>query len=1140
MCMRGEERAPTPRPRPIRRASHFLFIVLLGIVSTLCISPEGAYAQFDSFRQSWRWAQFTTESGLPSNRIVALVETPNGSIWAGTQAGLAWYDGYQWTPITPSKGLPSKPPSSLATYSSDKLLVVVDRRLYIGDQHGFDPIFLSSGPDAINIQSAVPFEGTRILIAAKKLYVYRDGKAELMSSPADVRGDGYANLWRTRSGAIWVNTLNGLYKWEKKEWKREIPSENFELSVESVVEDSLGNGIAAVVRQRTSEGLWEWRRGGAPRRSGTEHSPFIQTMDIAPGGDALAIYEPGDIRVRHNGTWKSLDPVPPELTNTIILKFRPNGELLVGTEKGLYLHRSSSQRWSYWRHPFPDLRNSVHDICRTSDGSVWLATLRGLEIHHPDGTINWIQEINRTSLNTVTGIIEDAERNVWICSGASFPGAYRWDGKAWKHFGAREGLGAPRVHKIKKDRQGRLWFLGMGITYEDAQQPGAYLYSNGQFEHWGTSEGLINGRVYGFAESADGSYWFATKGGLTRFRPARLRRSGGRGTWTQWTREAGLLGHLDRIFTLAVDSTDRVWFSDQLSGLAYVDKNDEVHFLTTSDGLINDGIWDLRVDQDGTLWISTSGGLCSYKNGVWTRFDMQAGLSTLHLWGVLPLADKVYVGSPGSGVNMLNRTEASFPPHVIIARPAIENDEALLRWKVYPYFGEMPRQDVEVRSRVDGGPWSTWSTKRELGLSNLRGGEHTITVQAKSLLGSLDRAGTQIAFTVQSPFYHRPVFILPFGILALIFLFLSAAYIDRKRRYEADLRENQERFQLAARATNDTIYDRDINTGDQWLNEGVQRIFGYPLGEGDYDIKWWLEHVHPDDRWRVDQSLQEALRSKSSFWQSDYRFRKADGTYAHVYDRAYVIYNESREAVRMIGSAMDITEQKRAEKAVRQVSKRILQAQENERRRVSRELHDSVSQILASVKFRMESFEEQIPARLKLVRAGVRQTRQLVDRVMLEVRRISRNLRPTELDDLGLSSAVRSLVDEFAERNGARVDLDFPELKKKLPPEVELTLYRIIQEGLTNVERHSKATRVTLKVSEDDSAIIASIVDNGRGFAKRRSGKGRCKDGGMGLVDIRERVSFLDGDLQISSAPRKGTSITVRIPLNESNTEHDT
>jgi PAS domain S-box-containing protein len=1113
-------------------------VLLLHFVSAVFAPPPSVFAQFETFRQAWRWAEFTTESGLPSNRIVALVETPSGSIWAGTQSGLAWYDGYLWTPITPAKGLPSKPPSSINIYSTDKLLVVVDRRLYLGDQHGFTPISLSIGADTVNIQSAVPFEGSGILIAAKKLYVHRDGKTELFDSPADVMGDGFPNLWQTRSGAVWVNTVEGLYKWEKRKWKREIPSKNAELGVESVVEDSLGNGMAAVVRQPGSEGLWEWRRGGTPRRSTTEHSPFIQTIDITPGGDALAVYEPGDTRVRHHGTWSSLDPVPPEFTSTLVLKFRANGELWIGTEKGLYLHRSSSHRWSYWRHPFPDLRNSIHDICRTSDGSVWLATLRGLEIHRPDGRVQWIREIDGTALNIVTGVIEDDQRNVWICSGASFSGAYRWNGRAWKHFGAREGLTAPRVHKIKKDRQGRLWFLGLGVYYEDKLQPGAFLYTNGRFEPWGPKQGLISGRVYGFGESVDGSYWFATKGGLARYRPARSQDSAGRGTWTTWTRNAGLLGHLDRIFTLAIDSTDRVWFSDQNSGLAYVDTNDRVHYLTTSDGLINDGVWDIRVDEGGTLWISTNGGLCSYADGVWSRFDMLSGLNTLHLWGVLPLADEVYVGSPGGGLNILNRTEFSPPPHVMMERPSLEGDAALLRWKVYPYFGEMRQAEVEVRSRLDSQPWSAWSTKRELALSNLREGEHTVSLQTRSLLGNVSVARTQITFTVQSPFYYHPVFILPFGILALTFLFLGAAYIDRKRKYEAELRENQERFELAARATNDTIYDRDIIAGDQWVNEGIQRTFGHPVGDGRYTIKWWLDRVHPDDQQRVNQSLKEALRTGSSFWQSDYRFRRADGAFAYVYDRAYIVYNESGEAVRMIGSAMDMTEQKRAEEAVRQVSKRILQAQENERRRVSRELHDSVIQILASVKFRMESFEERIPARLKVVRAGVQQTRQLVHKVMLEVRRISRNLRPSELDDLGLASAVSVLVDEFAKRTGVRVDLDFPELKETLRPEVELTLYRIIQEGLTNVERHSRARRVTLRVSEDDGTITAVIHDNGRGITKQRLGKGRARDGGMGLVDIKERVSFLNGELKVTSAPRRGTSITVRIPLNESATEH--
>jgi two-component system NarL family sensor kinase len=230
---------------------------------------------------------------------------------------------------------------------------------------------------------------------------------------------------------------------------------------------------------------------------------------------------------------------------------------------------------------------------------------------------------------------------------------------------------------------------------------------------------------------------------------------------------------------------------------------------------------------------------------------------------------------------------------------------------------------------------------------------------------------------------------------------------------------------------------------------------------------------------------------------------------------------------------MDITERKRSEEALRDHSKRIIEAQENERRRVSRELHDSVNQILASAKFRVESLHEQISRRNTRLRREVQKTRDLLHRVMMEVRRISRNLRPSELDDLGLIAAVRNLADEFSERTGIAIRLRLPKTDPALTPEVELTLYRIIQEALNNVEKHSRASRVKIGIDRNDSSITAVIEDNGKGLAQTKLSRGRHRNGGLGLLDMRERSSFLHGTLEISAGSPRGTVVEVCIPLND-------
>ncbi len=234
---------------------------------------------------------------------------------------------------------------------------------------------------------------------------------------------------------------------------------------------------------------------------------------------------------------------------------------------------------------------------------------------------------------------------------------------------------------------------------------------------------------------------------------------------------------------------------------------------------------------------------------------------------------------------------------------------------------------------------------------------------------------------------------------------------------------------------------------------------------------------------------------------------------------------------RSIGSAIDITERKQAEEFSRHLSKRIIEAQEGERRRVSRELHDSVNQILASVKFRIESLEEHLPGRNNRVKREARKTKQLLNKVMTEIRRISRNLRPAELDDLGLASAVRSLAEEFSERTQIATPVEEGWPKKNLTPEMKLTLYRIIQESLTNVEKHSKAKRVSLRCMETEDEIVCTIEDNGRWIKTDEHGKSKLKGSGLGLLDMQERLSFLGGRLEIVSNPRRGTTVTVRIPL---------
>lgn len=220
----------------------------------------------------------------------------------------------------------------------------------------------------------------------------------------------------------------------------------------------------------------------------------------------------------------------------------------------------------------------------------------------------------------------------------------------------------------------------------------------------------------------------------------------------------------------------------------------------------------------------------------------------------------------------------------------------------------------------------------------------------------------------------------------------------------------------------------------------------------------------------------------------------------------------------------DITERKEAERARHELSRRILNAQELERQRVARELHDGVNQLLSSAKYRLSNLWE---GNGKRSAESVLQALELVHRAIAEVRLISRNLRPSELDDLGLAAALRSLTEEFGQR--LQITARFrAELEGGLPAEVEMALYRIAQEALNNVAHHSGATETKVILGQADGKAWLSVEDNGVGLQGRTHAK---RNRGWGLKNMRERASLLGGTFTVSTGKGGGTAVTAAIPL---------
>lgn len=238
--------------------------------------------------------------------------------------------------------------------------------------------------------------------------------------------------------------------------------------------------------------------------------------------------------------------------------------------------------------------------------------------------------------------------------------------------------------------------------------------------------------------------------------------------------------------------------------------------------------------------------------------------------------------------------------------------------------------------------------------------------------------------------------------------------------------------------------------------------------------------------------------------------------------------------------------QKQAEKELVQSKKKMEQlyselvmAREMERKRIAGELHDDLGQSLALLKLQLSGLQKNPPGSHKQLQRNVSAIMDYVDQIIENARRVSHNLTPSLLEDLGLSGALRALVDDFAAHSGKGVSLEMTNIDALFPPMASISIYRIFQEILTNIERHAQAGQVTITVKKNRYSVTFQIRDDGKGFDQIKSDKGGIRESGLGLQTLNERVKMLGGRMVITSQPSLGTHINFILPFKTGKVHHE-
>jgi PAS domain S-box-containing protein len=383
----------------------------------------------------------------------------------------------------------------------------------------------------------------------------------------------------------------------------------------------------------------------------------------------------------------------------------------------------------------------------------------------------------------------------------------------------------------------------------------------------------------------------------------------------------------------------------------------------------------------------------------------------------------------------------------------------------------------------------------------------------------------------------------------LVHLAVTADISERKLAEEL-LRRSEERFRALVNASSDVVYRMSPDWSEMRELDGR----GFIADTGKPTKDWLNQYIHPDDQPFILRTIREAVRTKSMF-ELEHRVRRMDGTLGWTYSRAVPLLNISGEIQEWFGAASDVTARKEAEEnfrklaqtldaevrartreleeqsdQVRELSWRLLTSQDEERRHIARELHDSAGQTLTVLGISVAQLLQKTGRNAPELAGEAEQIQETVQQLHREIRTTSYLLHPPLLDENGLYSAISWFLKGILERSGLEVQFDISKDFGRLPRDMELVIFRLVQECLTNIHRHSESKTASIRIARETNQITLDIRDQGKGMPPARLAEIQLGRSGVGIGGMRERLRQFEGTMNIES-DSSGTRVFATIPL---------
>ena len=903
-------------------------------------------------------------------------------------------------------------------------------------------------------------------------------------------------LWEDRSGTLWVGTTGGgISRWENGRFSS--PPEPDVLA---------GTHVQAMAGERDGV-LWIGTERGLFKRQ-RETITKVGPEDGLPPGQirALLVDSRGVLWVsvllkglfqRSSDAFVMVSEGKGGLESTYSLMEDRDGAVWAGCEASLWqIHQGL---WTRYTRTNGVPGSSIFSLAQGSQGPLWVGT-RGAGLHvFVDGRFHPFKRETDPSEGRTWGLLVDRQGAVWF--GIPGEGLKRLTRRVLQNWGVAEGLPKPSVVSVAEDATGRLW----AATFNG----GISRREEGRFTSF-KDPGSSYPNPYSLLATADGCVWAAGEQFLIRFIPGAPARlfdappirgeairamcADGQALWlgtyyssllrvegtnVQVAATNGSFG--GNIACLVRESAGTIWIGSA-SGLYRWEKG-KVQGWTTRDGLLSASIASIHRDEDGTLWLGTlGGGLSRFKNGRFVNITTRQGLVDDVVQQIV--ADdfgQLWLGS-NRGLMCLARGEL---------------DELADGKTAYVHAAVFGQNEGMLSEQCTGGHSPT-ALKTRNGLllfPTVRGIVEIDPRKCRAQTAAIPQATIEDVIMDGQPQNGSSSLVMPPGRQRL------------EVHYTAPCLQGGDwvRFRFRMQPLE-----------ADWVSAGARRTAFYPqLPPGNYVFR--VQAGDSQGNWNeIETSL--AVTVKPEFWQT-WWFACSIAALLGV-----AIFSVFKRR-------MATLERRQMEQEA--VTRQIILSQENERKRVAGELHDGLNQNLALLAIEMEMFSQQLPESTGAPNARLQALSAQTKSLSAEVHRISHGLHPAKLTQLGLAIAVRGFCREVEAAHKIPVNFTAHEIPRVLPEEVALCLYRVTQEAIQNVIKHSGAKNATVELTTIGNAIELIITDDGKGFDVNEN----RASGSLGLVSMAERVRLVNGQITVESKPGTGTRVYVRVPLPQGTTK---